>query len=667
MRDTKPTPDLTSLNDDYELVGELTGSGDARSYIATRKGESTKRRGDQTGVVITVVTTPEGDEANALTHLAADTQLLARMSHRRLVPIIEGRWIGDDAYAVVTQRITDPSLAQVLSTGEKFSNPRIAAILREVNGLLEWAREQKVVHRNITPDRLFLEPKTDRVRISFAIAPIRRLAQNTDADDDARIIARLAMAMLTGDVDPQAYEGKSLEELRPDLPEQLGEATLALLAENRTGQPVDVAAYLALIGMADPLFEGETERERIRAEILEEQRAEREKLAAERAAFEGEMATARANFEREMELEREKLARHQSELERAAEAERARVEKERAELERAVTAERDKLQRALTEERAALVATRAELERAAAEQRAEVERAAALDRQRIEELRVEIRRLGELEVEKKRQTALEDITDDTATYDRAELATPMFIPPVNVPLKELVFDDDTPVMRDDEITFTPAREEIVPIEIPAEPERDSRETAQSRKRWILGGAIAAGLAIAVASAVVVGSRGNSTPVVAKPAVRAPVVSAPVVSAPVAAAPTPAVPLPSQPIVDSAAGVVGRPLDSTTKVAATGAAGNKVGATGAAGNKVAATGAAGATGAAAPAAPPKPRRVVPDSVGRVRRELSTTPNRRDTGAPRRAMSLSESIFTIPGAPPIRRDTSPRPDTSTPPPE
>jgi hypothetical protein len=133
MRDTKSTPpDLSALDDDYEIVGEITGSGDAHSYIATRKGEGTKRRDDQTGVVITVVTTPEGDEANALTHLAADTQLLARMAHRRLVPIIEGRWIGDDAYAIVTHRITDPSLAQKLATSEVFSNPRIAAILREV-------------------------------------------------------------------------------------------------------------------------------------------------------------------------------------------------------------------------------------------------------------------------------------------------------------------------------------------------------------------------------------------------------------------------------------------------------------------------------------------------------------------------------------------------------
>ena len=81
-----------------------------------------------------------------------------------------------------------------------------------------------VSSHGITPDRVFLEPKTDRVRVSFVIAPIRRLHQS-DAEDDARTIARLAMAMLTGEVDPKAYEGQSLAELRPDLPEKLGEAT----------------------------------------------------------------------------------------------------------------------------------------------------------------------------------------------------------------------------------------------------------------------------------------------------------------------------------------------------------------------------------------------------------------------------------------------------------
>ena len=45
-----------------------------------------------------------------------------------------------------------------LATGDRFSTTRVAAILREVNGLLEWAREHNIVHRTITTDRIYLEP-----------------------------------------------------------------------------------------------------------------------------------------------------------------------------------------------------------------------------------------------------------------------------------------------------------------------------------------------------------------------------------------------------------------------------------------------------------------------------------------------------------------------------
>ena len=133
--------------------------------------------------------------------------------------------------------------------------------------------------------------------------------------------------MLTGRTDPASYEGKSLTELRPDLPDQLQEATTALLDEDHTHSAADVNTYLALVGMAGPLAAGETEAERIREETLGEQRTEREKLAAERTAFEQVMADERAAsertmedardaFDKVMEDERDKFAREKAELQR---------------------------------------------------------------------------------------------------------------------------------------------------------------------------------------------------------------------------------------------------------------------------------------------------------------------------------------------------------------
>ena len=523
MKESTQAFDLSSLDADYDIVGEQDGTDGVRRYLATRKGDTSKRRDDQPGVLITVFQKPKGDEANALSHLAADTQLLARLAHRRLIPVIDGRWLGDETYAVVTRRVAEPSLAERLRAGETFTTPRIAAILRDVNGLLEWARDQRIVHRAVTPANIYLEPKTDRVRVSFAVEPLRRIRHSAE-DDDARTIARLAVAMLTGQPDPQSFDGKTLAELRPGLPERLGEATDELLSEKHAGTPSDVAAYIAMIGMADPLAEGESERDRIRAEILEEQRVEREAIA-----------TARFNFERMMEEEREKLAHDRAELERTVAEERARMESAAAE-------EREKLQRALEAERAAMAATRAELEKSVADQRAAMERAAEEDRRQLERLRAELKRAGEHEVEVKRQMALEEITDDESVLDRPEFEAPRFMAPPLAPLEPLVFNDDTPLHSDAPMDFSPPTELDEKLVEVSEYSRPPGPT--TKQRWAIASAaiLAILLVVSVAAALITrhSSRVTSTSAgtIAAPVARQPAAAKPIVAAPVVvAAPT----------------------------------------------------------------------------------------------------------------------------------
>lgn len=535
MSDTKPSssPDLSALSADYEIVGELDTRGGPRTYMATQRSDDARRRDDSTGVLIAVATTPAGDEANALTQYAADTKALVGLTHRRLVPVLEGRWIGDDAFAVVTRRVNDPTLAQRLATGETFHSTRIAAILREVNGLLEWAREQKIVHRRVTPEQIHLEQKTDRVRVNFAIAPITRL-QQPGAHDDARTIGRLAVAMLGGDPESQARDEAALAGLRPGLPQAFSAATVALLDPRRSPTPEELAAYLALIGMAEPVAAGETERDRIRAEVLEEQRLEREKLANERIEFDQQIAKERAEYEQ---LKTDERARFDTEMA----DERARLARERADLEKAVTRERDELQRAAETERAALVATRAELERTVAEQRANIERVAASDRADIERLRAELQHAGDQEIEQKRLAALEDFTgEEPSALDADELATPAFAMPTLVPIQPLVFDDDTPVMQSEPIAFPAEKPEpAVVTREPATAATSGSGTPPNRRRnQLIAGAIAAVVIVGGASALVMSSRAPA-PQRAPRTVAAPVVST---APPVAAGTAPAAPV-----------------------------------------------------------------------------------------------------------------------------
>ena len=630
MSEKQHSLDLSSLENDYDIVGEIKESGGIRTFTATRKDAGSKRRDDLTGVLISVVTTPKGDEGNALAHVAADTKLLSRMQHRRLIPVLEGRWLGNDAFAVVTQRVNDATLADKIAGREEFTNPRVAAILREVNGLLEWAREQNVVHRHVTPSQIFLEPKTDRVRVRFGVAPISRV-QKVDAEtEDARTIVRLAMTMLTGVDDPEIFETKCLADLRSDLPKRLCEATTELMREDRPHTAADVTSYLAMIGMADPLFLGEEEEKRIRADVLEEQRVEREKLANERADFERMMAEQKAQFEKTMVDERAKF-------EKALTAEREKLEKERAELTKAVAAEREKLQRAVREERAALEARRTELEGVVAAQRAALEKAAIEDRRQIEKLRAELKHAGELEIERKREAALEDVDDGESTLDDEVYAAPGFIPPTILPLEDIVFEDDTELMRDERFEVAPIDTSVDLPELYDEPEPTVESPVvvgaagaepkvvaakKDRKKWLVPVGLASLVAVLGAGAIALNSRATPT----QPVAKAPAANATVATAPSGTLPPPAVPLPSAPVVDSVGGsIAAAPADSA--------------------------------GVVTPVAPkpkpkPKPKPVAVDSA--------------QTNAPR---TFGDSLFAIPTLPKPKldtvipkRDTTVRPDTN-----
>src|SRR5437773_9383230 len=142
----------------YEVVGELSEGGrpGARTLLAksAESGES---------LLLIATKAPESDQGNALNHLAADANLLAGATHRNLLPVRGGEWLNETEFGLITQRVNVPTLADLLNRrDEEFDYTRIAHILSEVNGLLEWARTRRVVHRRVTPQSLFVEPGSDR-------------------------------------------------------------------------------------------------------------------------------------------------------------------------------------------------------------------------------------------------------------------------------------------------------------------------------------------------------------------------------------------------------------------------------------------------------------------------------------------------------------------------
>ena len=325
MPPTQPAQpiDLGDLAEQYEILGELAGADGATVHIA-------RRREDGADVQIAVHTAPQGDEGNALSHLAADVNLLEGANVPGLATILGGKWVGQEAFAIVTRRVAAPTLDELLfRRDEQFSLARIAATLSQVNAVITWARDRKVVHRCVSPRSVYIEPGADRVIVAFTPRALP-LTDMPGVEEDGRTIAQLASAMLTRATPDRA--GKSLRELRPGLPESVLAQADALLSPSRDAERPDVVGFIGAIAMADALKAGEDHLETTRNLIEEQKRAHQAQLEQERAAHDAELAEQRAAHEKTVEDQARRFQKERAEFEDEIAQANAKLEKERAAL-----------------------------------------------------------------------------------------------------------------------------------------------------------------------------------------------------------------------------------------------------------------------------------------------------------------------------------------------
>ncbi|HEY5062023.1 MAG TPA: lysozyme inhibitor LprI family protein [Gemmatimonadaceae bacterium] len=231
------TNSLTELGDTYQVLTELHRTPNSRTYLA-RHLELNR------DVTITVVRAA-GDTA-ALKRFAADVGRLKTARHAHVIPVIEGRWLGDDTFAVVRARVRGSTLDQLVSAVGPVPLPRIATTLGEVSAALDWARTSGIGNRTVAPDAMIFQQGSGRVLLAMDPAPPGSGAI-ADICNDTRTLGRLAWAMLAGR--PYADASSTpLATLRPDLSPAVVRETEALV--NCRGAKRDMAAYIAMLGAA---------------------------------------------------------------------------------------------------------------------------------------------------------------------------------------------------------------------------------------------------------------------------------------------------------------------------------------------------------------------------------------------------------------------------------
>ena len=232
--------DLSKLEDTYEILSRLHEDGASSTYVA-------RHRELGRDVTITVVHVPNGGENNTLTHFASDARLLSTTRNEHIIPVLEGRWLGEDTFAVVRVLARATSLKETIATEGPLPLPRISETLAQVHEALEWARDTGVVHRNVTAETIGFQQGSGRMMLSLGLAPLP-IDGLPDACSDGRTIGALAWSMLTGrSFDTATTDDRTLADLRPGLSPNIIEETEALIACEDGADARDVANYIKLL------------------------------------------------------------------------------------------------------------------------------------------------------------------------------------------------------------------------------------------------------------------------------------------------------------------------------------------------------------------------------------------------------------------------------------
>ena len=348
---SRETVDVAPLADAYQIIGELRGG---RLYFA-------RRRDNRAEVIVRVVRSAETGGNNALAHLGSDVQLLRTLSHPHMVRVLEGRWLGTDAFALVSERIYGTTVQEILDRNERFTNPRIASLLEDVYAVISWARAHGVVHRGVTPDAIVVERDTNRLFVALEPTPIPITGVPGEAAD-ARTIGRLAWTLLSGSP-PDSTGDESLAALCPNLAMRVVDETEKFVRLRDDAESPDVAHFIGIVAAGDVLKQAEIELTAAKDEYVDWREQEIAKYEAHRVQLERQVADSLTA------LEGDRRA-----FEKLASDERAAIEAERAQMEAAIRERQDKL-----------ATVRSELDR----QRDSVERRLAnLESQRAELVRL---------------------------------------------------------------------------------------------------------------------------------------------------------------------------------------------------------------------------------------------------------------------------------------
>jgi serine/threonine protein kinase/uncharacterized protein YecT (DUF1311 family) len=156
--------DLRSLEPDYELIREIGQGGMAAVYLA-------RHRATGRLVAIKAIRARYLDDPDALRRFTREARTVAGLDHPNIVRTEAIEQIGDRAVAIIMEHVAGGTVRDRLREFGSLGAEEAESILRDVASALGYAHQHGIVHRDVKPENIFLDPTRRRALLSdFGIA-----------------------------------------------------------------------------------------------------------------------------------------------------------------------------------------------------------------------------------------------------------------------------------------------------------------------------------------------------------------------------------------------------------------------------------------------------------------------------------------------------------------
>ncbi|MDZ4837662.1 MAG: serine/threonine-protein kinase [Candidatus Melainabacteria bacterium] len=165
-------------NGEYVIDNRISSGGQATTYLATMKS------GDKCVLkeFILSTSTASGAMIESAREFEAEVSLLSQLNHPGIVKL-QDFFSEDRRLYVVLEYIEGQSLRQMVQSDGKLSDDRVIEMTRSICDVLEYLHgcNPPIVHRDITPENILVEPSGTIKVIDFSLAVKQDGRQTTDS------------------------------------------------------------------------------------------------------------------------------------------------------------------------------------------------------------------------------------------------------------------------------------------------------------------------------------------------------------------------------------------------------------------------------------------------------------------------------------------------------